>query len=262
MNVPGRSVVARRGDRSGADDERGIGQTMAERASASGFHRACAARSGSAAAEFAVDGMRAPRMSSLVPAASSRPCGGDLTRAAAGGAKRLVRDRRGDAAPLPDERVRPVGRRRHGRPAPSRLRRDASGRRGSSDRLRPVRRPAGERPLGPRRAVAAAWTTAIRGESTTNSSTALTRCFAGGCRRGRRACRSVTGDRPTALRASTSETGAADFAHPATNPALACEKWERLGIVDRRGDLAGAYQWLSSDERLDHRRPQRAGRCR
>ncbi len=39
----------------------GIGQTMIERASASGFHRSCAARNGAAAAEFAVAGIGAPR---------------------------------------------------------------------------------------------------------------------------------------------------------------------------------------------------------
>ena len=55
----------------------GIGQTMIERASASGFHRACAARNGDAAAEFAIEGMRAPREVLSGPSGLIAAAGGD-----------------------------------------------------------------------------------------------------------------------------------------------------------------------------------------
>jgi hypothetical protein len=56
----------------------GVGQTMLERSSASGFHRACAAQNGVAAVEFSDAGMTAPRGVLSGPAGLVAACGGTL----------------------------------------------------------------------------------------------------------------------------------------------------------------------------------------
>jgi MmgE/PrpD N-terminal domain len=227
----------------------GIGQTMIERAAASGFHRSCAARNGKAAADFAAAGMRAPREvlsgpSGLIAATGGAPPGrlppaaSDSwvidevtlrvypTNGFAQSAVAATVDLRatGLEATQLDVEVHPVVNNQFAGP-PVNAHWDL---------------PA---------AVAAAWTTgdpwcvdATHLDSPPSISVISADVPVGAAR--------VTA---RSQQGPVSETRAADFAHPAINPALACVKWERLGIVDAATAWRALTEWLSSDQRLDHR---------
>lgn len=228
----------------------GVGQTIAERSPAGGFHRACAARNGAAAVDFTAAGVTAPLGVLSGPAGLIAACGGSLPARAATGVNQRpaieqstirVYPTNGFAQAAVAATVR--ARRRFDDPVAD-----------ISVEVHPAviaqfRAPPASRHWDLLATVRNAWSTGDpwtvdRQDLDPRTVTATLQEHDG----------LAVGDAQVTVRAGSDELTVrvdSDFSHPHVEMALALEKWSRQGAVrpdERHALLTG---WLSSDEIAD-----------
>jgi hypothetical protein len=230
----------------------GVGQTILERSSASGFHRACAAQNGIAAVEFSDAGVTAPRGVLSGPAGLVAACGGTLPDGVdlSGGG---VAPAAIDAATV---RVYPTtGFAQAAVAATCRAReRLGAGRAVLAVEVHPAvaaqfAGPPANRHWDLLTAVRSAWAggdgwTVDRAEfdpQAVEVDLVPTVAVAIGDAR----------VRATAGGVAVTVDVAADFAHPGVDESLALEKWARRGLARPDERLAAMRAWLDSDEAAD-----------